>query len=258
MRYNMKNSKLCILTVALAIVMIGATGQRGFGDYTPPSFSSTSNLYNVVNTLFGTALADNAQLSSSYSAGVPAATIGTFSEETRIYQVYGSASYGASFNLGNSLPYANLNTALTQSLSASPISAVLAGSPLYQRLSGTGAFSFNVRNNGAGRHYFSVGGASTGGSEWNFIYFNVTSLVGSLMPSGYNTAYLVGYEEILNGDTSFDDAVFLILTNVQGGGGPGPNPSGVPEPATMLLWTLGGLGMAGASWRRNRMKNHLA
>ena len=33
-------------------------------------------------------------------------------------------------------------------------------------------------------------------------------------------------------------------------------PPGVPEPATLLLWTLGGMGFAGASWRKRRMKKH--
>ena len=35
----------------------------------------------------------------------------------------------------------------------------------------------------------------------------------------------------------------------------GDCPGGVPEPATLLLWMLGGLGFAGSSWtRKNRMK----
>ena len=33
-------------------------------------------------------------------------------------------------------------------------------------------------------------------------------------------------------------------------------PPGVPEPAALLLWTLGGMGFAGASWRKRRMKKH--
>ena len=37
-----------------------------------------------------------------------------------------------------------------------------------------------------------------------------------------------------------------------------PGPSGVPEPATLLLWTLGGMGLAGSSWVRKRQMKKLA
>jgi len=37
-----------------------------------------------------------------------------------------------------------------------------------------------------------------------------------------------------------------------------PTPSGVPEPATLLLWTLGCLGLTGTSWVRNRRMMKLA
>ena len=36
------------------------------------------------------------------------------------------------------------------------------------------------------------------------------------------------------------------------------NPGGVPEPATLLLWTLGGMGLAGTSWVRKRRMKKLA
>jgi hypothetical protein len=43
-----------------------------------------------------------------------------------------------------------------------------------------------------------------------------------------------------------------------GGGDGGDGNSGVPEPATLLLWTLGGLGLTGTSWARNRRMKKLA
>lgn len=39
---------------------------------------------------------------------------------------------------------------------------------------------------------------------------------------------------------------YLYMTTKSGGG------SDVPEPATILIWTLGGMGLAGSAWRRNR------
>jgi hypothetical protein len=36
-----------------------------------------------------------------------------------------------------------------------------------------------------------------------------------------------------------------------------PDPNDVPEPATLLLWTLGGLGVTGSSWMRKRNKKNL-
>jgi len=39
---------------------------------------------------------------------------------------------------------------------------------------------------------------------------------------------------------------------------PPPPSSGVPEPAMLLLWTFGGLGLTGTSWFRNRNKVKLA
>lgn len=52
---------------------------------------------------------------------------------------------------------------------------------------------------------------------------------------------------------------FLYVTTADYGNG-GGNGGDVPEPATLLLWTLGGLGAAGASWRkrRNQQKARLA
>ena len=40
--------------------------------------------------------------------------------------------------------------------------------------------------------------------------------------------------------------------------GDDPPPPGVPEPAALLLWTLGGLGLGGTSWLRSRNKKKLA
>jgi len=48
---------------------------------------------------------------------------------------------------------------------------------------------------------------------------------------------------------NYQDFLYLAPADYGNGGGE------VPEPATLLLWTLGGMGLAGSSWARKRRKN---
>ena len=50
---------------------------------------------------------------------------------------------------------------------------------------------------------------------------------------------------------AYQDFLYLAPANYGNGGG-------VPEPATLLLWTLGGFGLAGTSWTRKRRMHKLA
>ena len=135
---------------------------------------------------------------------------------------------------------------------------------------GTGGLNFKLNTNQSQGPYYS--NPEIFGNPWesqggtaalnHFAYINVTDLMwanyASLMYNGA-TAYIVGFEGTWNngGDAggNYNDTVFLVITGAAEGGEPG----GVPEPATMFLWTLGGLSLAGASWRRKRnMKKLLA
>ena len=50
----------------------------------------------------------------------------------------------------------------------------------------------------------------------------------------------------------------LYLANSSGAAVEPPSPNGVPEPTALLLWILGGFGMAGTSWIHSRSKKKWA
>ena len=81
-----------------------------------------------------------------------------------------------------------------------------------------------------------------------------------LAVSGENSAYLLSaYDPGIRYDYIGDYSVFVMNVTTQGGKDSQDfliiqkhENSDVPEPATLLLWTLGGLGVAGTSWARKR------
>ena len=101
----------------------------------------------------------------------------------------------------------------------------------------------------------------------HFAYFDVTQLFldylgSSFVDFDFTSVYLVGYEDRtyyraggsgpndpMITDMDYNDTVFLVFNNA--GGTPPPPPGGVPEPATLLLWGLGALGVAGYTRRRS-------
>ena len=84
-------------------------------------------------------------------------------------------------------------------------------------------------------------------------------------PYAFMGSYYVFAMDIRNGTIPYQS--FFYLTNVAtydigyGPGNPDPGtvtpPGGAPEPATLLLWSLGGMGMIG-SWARQRRMKKLA
>ena len=265
--------KLCVLTVVFAIVMIVATGQRGFADYSKLD-QSANGLSSIVNTTFGltgaSALGSNADLVSRYGT---TAVNGTFKlNETQVFllswnttaSMLGFDGNGSNFNsLGTGFHWLSAGYSPTSPMAIS--NASFGTSRLLYTGTVDGQFGFSIRsfdqlhssltNFGSGSGSAVVSGNFP--SADYYVYFDVTNLVASYYP-GFR-AYLVGFQDTqmaASGFYGFDGATFLVLERWDGGG---PGPGGVPEPATLFLWTLGGLSMAGASWRRKRtMKKLLA
>ena len=262
--------KVCIFTVAFAVVMVVATGQRGFADYSKLDQSATG-LSSIVNSTFGltgaNALGSNADLVDRFSTST---VNGTFNlNGTQVYQLtWNTTSSMLGFD-GNS---SSFNSAISgfhwisgsRPLATTPPLISALGSsvnPIVAPFTVDGQFGFSIRtfdqmhssliDFGSGSGSTVVSGNYPGADYYT--YFDVTSLLGSYFP-GYN-AYLVGFQDSqmsMSGVYGFNSATFLVLE--QRGGGGGPDPSDTPEPATMLLWTLGSLSLAGASWRRNKKK----
>ena len=98
----------------------------------------------------------------------------------------------------------------------------------------------------------------------------ITTALGLSMQAGADfwlADYNLRQNYIYNGtDIMGDNYVFVLgVTEVDGSVGSSmlyaarksipEEPPGTPEPATLLLWTLGGLGLAGTSWLGKRRKN---
>lgn len=248
----MKSSKKWFLTAVLIVTALLAANQRSFADWFPDMYNGTG-LNGAFSSLGGTPTKINNPT-------------GTFdATDTRVYLL------SADPTLSGGLLSLSINGS-----TASPFTI-----PTYNNTSGFsgaqliasvqspgGVISFTMTASGvnwSGVHYSDLENNSNSytGNMYNtnqpvsmnhFAYFDVTSLLGNV-GTPYTAAYLVGYEDIANGVTPFDynDAVFLVLENrtTSGGGG------GVPEPATLLLWSLGSLGLAGKSWYRKRAKKNL-
>ena len=266
----MKNSKRWFLTAVLVVTALTMAGQWSIAEITTP-YNGTG-LTDTFNSLFGSS-ADQAlrvEHSGSFNTGtrffeISASTINLTSD----LSIFGSSPSSPFGNLSNYSPSLSLSNNLT-------------GREITFDRPGSGLLNLGMSND-RGQYYSNLStnpnvllgwwGEEFLGTGFNaeinhFVYFDVTSLL-STFNLGINTAgataYLVGFDSMIyypayqggnysNGD--YNDAVFLVVTWT-GGGNPDPDPSGVPEPATMFLWTLGGLSMAGASWRRNRNKKKL-
>jgi len=259
-----KNSKKWFLTAVFVVTALMVVGQQLSADQSVPNLAgfnadtSGTAVFRTFNDLFSTSYTSNAQLS-------PYAHSGVFTGTTSIYYISGNPDGVSStltlFNSGSVVSsVSNFNFA-----GASYSSTVLGDYMQRQIYSGSGllTLSMSVSSDwGFSGLYYSNNDLDNGGiantvtDGYNhFIYFNVTSLLSGTLSPGQQ-AFLVGYEGLYDSWMGMDyaDGLFLVVNNA---GGDEPTPTGVPEPATMLLWSLGGLGLAGTSWYRKRTKKNL-
>jgi len=282
--------KLSILTVAFVVIAITMAGHRAFGDgyhlLRNDSSLMPDSLSFAVNSLFGTTYENNAALSSLR----PANDTGG-----KLTLDYGSVFL--LFTDGIELINVNnVTSGLSQSLSLArsdqsyDLNNLLAKQG---RLTGTGGltgrdligtFTFRAKHRFTDLGYTS--NDSNGGIPLgpvlgydppysafptdHYVYFDVTALLHNYLDAlgNYGTeggfdiysgnAYLVGFSGMDYGSSQFpygfNDAMFLVLT--------APviewRDPGAPEPATVILWTLGGLSLACTSRVRNRRMKKLA
>ena len=245
-------------------------------------------LYKTFNNLFGltgsNAVTSNAQLVNNYGMTNP----GTLqAEETRMFAVSAKFADISGFSIfGNTtsdvLRFTNIGNFGLTNLDPTNTSSLrnFTERVLFNDTNYTGTLNFSINNGNpynGGEFYSDIAAFSNTARNGNdalerdvnhFIYFNVTSLMQQYfnLNFDYTSAYLVGYEDRsyysrsggihADWDGDYQDGVFLIFSNHSTGPidppdpPDPPEPGDVPEPATLLLWTLVGLGLAGSSWTR--------
>jgi len=247
--------KLSVLTVALAVLTITTAGQRAFAEGYSLFDYDAKYLSGSINDLF-----------------LLSGTTGEFNDNNGLSGREGNL--GGQFNLTNGsifLLFADgitaininnvINSQTVRTLNPRDDQSKVFQNLLSKQQNLSGVYSLTVA------HRFIVGEGFASDSEVGaerFVSFDVTDLFRDFLTQYYEDytysedafAYLVGFNGMVYDPElisyGFDDAIFLVLTdrvNLK----PGP----VPEPATVILWTLGGLSLAGASWRRNRNKKKL-
>ena len=288
----MRNSRFCFFTAMLAVTVFMATSTKSHADFLPDLYgdNSPSALYKTYNNLFGTdyyssnaALALTRLTASQFSGTFEASEINIYLLAATPGLQLGPPYYQTYYNINSYLTIFG-ETPSTVHLNNLPILSKTPDQPFGEKIfyynngnMPNESFNLLMAVTDDPEHYNALyfsnpdpdnGGfqniASSLGENYtghNFIYFDVTALMQanfSHLGFAYNHAYLVGYEAIyqyqIYYDGDYNDAVFLVFTNdyVR----PEPPPS--PEPATLLLWLLGGTGLAGTTWLRKRNKKKLA
>jgi len=260
----MKSSKKWLLIAVLAVAAITMAGQRSFAEV----------LYN------GTGLTNLFGSLGFNSLGMADQIVdhsGVFDAKTRIFQISGDPAWFLGSNrltiFGNDSNSPLYGPSLTGNPSASNDLTgreILFENPGLESLYLSMSNALGTFNPKDPSQNSSTAGATRIIDYYNhFILFELTAAQLASFSFDSNvittnaTAYLVGFEEDYLGTNQYppgefrygdyNSGVFLVITRWDDP----TTASDVPEPATMILWTLGGLSLAGASWRRNRNKKKL-
>ena len=243
-RYNMKKKSL-ILSVAFVVMTIAASGQRTFADSYALLNKGHDGLSTIVNNVFNTGYANNLAFSSD--VGGPAGI--NLSNEFRMDR-------GSIFVLSSR---GSVDAIIVDGIPRTPVVSVDLANPSYF---GSGTVPLFLDCTSAGISMYNSQLAHD-----NFIVFNVTDLFTTFLENYFSdgstydgNAYLVGFDTwnmAFAGDNTrpYDNAVFLVLDSFWKEPPRDPN---VPEPASVVLWTLGGLSLACTSRARNRRMKKLA
>ena len=253
------------------VVMISGVAKA---DLTPWNLTysfdhDNQRLYNTFNSLFGMSVSSN-------NALLPY-MLGEY-EIPEAFHTQGSRAFAVSGTFGDDSVFTFYNAATGASLAGPTNTRTLLGSSNVGNVSASFVQNFANRSmwNGSsfnGDFYYRFTNSNPYGGTFysnrsnfenvqgqgvnHFVYFDVTDLMQqrySNLGFDYTSAYLVGYEDrtynwfydqnnVWDGD--YNDFVFLIFKN-------DGTTSNVPEPATILLWTLGTFGVAGYSRRRSK------
>jgi len=289
----MKNTTLNNLTVVFAVTALLVSGSRAFAEYIPlidydayyggyVSDHSNVALYRTFNSMFGTNYGSNTDLavdrltSAQFSGTFEAYEIRVFLLSAVPGRLWPPVSYDfpsrlTIFGDSPSVNYGVSNYIIDRVDPPTQTSRDFLNREIFAYTSPTPddlPFNFMIQNDDAylGATYFSNPDRFENVVPFdpryphNYIYFDVTALMQAnygYLGFEFGAAYLVAYEDFHASnwayDGDFNDAVFLVFTSEY-------VPPPAPEPATLILWSIGGVGLIGTTWlrKRNMKRSQLA